>query len=342
MEQFHAFINKRKVLIRSHFGYPVFVEEKPLQLARISITGDKLQDSVILHPRYVPSSVEHELISVYGYRRGRTVDILLEEPLEIEGKQYGVLNFKGVGADADADMQIHPTLWWHNYSFVPPFDIFGRTWGAVTTEEAQSEFVDQKSVVEQAGIVCNPHIIANEVPSSVCDMVQKFYYYRRADFFLSQLVRAQQTNIRSGDIEDLESSQINFDIFHQNKNLGCYETLATIDACAINSFQSLLKEGKSIYSDGLVADNRFLNGIFTDQENYKIRSIKDIDFALRFVTSLVYTTPSRLLFSSASQIDYLRVLEEKTNLPFSVLHSVYTRDNIFQLFEQKLRQFVPC
>src|SRR3989344_7658785 len=89
-------------------GHPVVLEREPIEVAQVPVRGECLEESVILHPRYIPSEVPHKRIQVRGYRRGRTIDILLDEPLVINEEPYGVLNFKGVGAFAEEEMVIHP------------------------------------------------------------------------------------------------------------------------------------------------------------------------------------------------------------------------------------------
>src|SRR3989338_7292913 len=114
----------RTVLCEEHFGKPVLREAKPIKLARVPVNGDRLQDSVILHPRYIPSGVDHELFSARVYRRGRTVDLFLDEPVEIAGEAYGILNFKGVGADARAYQQqmVINSDKWYRVKWVPRAD----------------------------------------------------------------------------------------------------------------------------------------------------------------------------------------------------------------------------
>lgn len=95
-----------------HHGHPVLREAEPIEVARIPITDDTLEGSILLHPRYIPAAMAYELLTLRAYRRGRSIDIFLDQPLEIKGEAYGILNFKGAGADADRPLLICPDHWY--------------------------------------------------------------------------------------------------------------------------------------------------------------------------------------------------------------------------------------
>ena len=118
-----------------HEGYPVLLEKEPIELLKIPVNGDKLHESVLLHPRYAVPKVKYETIKVRGHRRGRTIDILLEEPLKKNGKIYRTLSVKGVGArGGTGEMVIHPTKWYSTllgWIERESADKYGRVFGAV-------------------------------------------------------------------------------------------------------------------------------------------------------------------------------------------------------------------
>jgi len=85
---------------------PFLVERAPIELAAIRakdgqslagkpICANTLKDCLLMHPRYVGNGIDHEIIKVRGWRNGRAIDILLDEPYIAEGKEFPILNFKG-------------------------------------------------------------------------------------------------------------------------------------------------------------------------------------------------------------------------------------------------------
>src|SRR3989338_2845093 len=190
----------RTVLCEEHFGKPVLREAEPIELARVPVNGDRLQDSIILHPRYIPSGVDHELFSARVYRRGRTVDLFLEEPVEIDGEEYGILNFKGVGADADDELLIN-TDWWYDSRYEEWMsrgrgDCFGRVWGALTLESGTEEFTAE--IFHTHGIEHIPHVTLNHIPPHITTSIQQMCHGAEKHDFV-QLVRACKTNVRIDD-----------------------------------------------------------------------------------------------------------------------------------------------
>ena len=89
-----------------HHGRQVLVERDPIELIKIPVLGQAITQSILLHPQYAPNGIPYERIAVCGFVRGRTLDILLDEPMIIDGEAYPVLTFKGVGADANRRLVI--------------------------------------------------------------------------------------------------------------------------------------------------------------------------------------------------------------------------------------------
>ncbi len=314
----------RSCSVEYRHDFPVILELKPLTLARVPITGDTLQESVLLHPRYVPASVEHEIISVRGYRRGRTVDVLLDEPLEINGTVYGVLNFKGFGADCVSDSSlfgmrlvresvIHPNAWWDWYGFEEGSDSYGRIWGAVSSVEAQKEYGDVS--LNSLALPFSPYLAVHDIPKPVCDSIQEVERTARKDFCLGQIIRAERTNIRESDF----SSSYNF--WSRNElgidiQLIAPKRLAEIDGEVIKTFLALAEQGKMLAVNGSVAQNRFMDGMFTDKENYTITHL-EIHSALKYLCEVVLLSSVSRFLNSENVPLYFSKLGEKTGINFN-------------------------
>ncbi len=271
------------ILCEEHFGKPVLREAEAIKLARVPVNGDRLQDSILLHPRYIPSGVEHELFSARVYRRGRTVDLFLDEPIEIAGVSYGILNFKGVGADADDEMVIDTDEWYEEWSpllkWIPRAsgDSHGRVWGALAFEQGLDEFTAE--IFHTYGIKHIPHVALNRIPRRVVNAIRRVCHgSERHD--LAQLVRACKTNVR-----------LDEDSYGRRPYQECTEQwireIAEIDAALINAQVRLAKTGKMLRFIGSFAENRFIDGLFTDAENYRCDDF-DADIVEGFLNRLVY------------------------------------------------------
>jgi len=299
------------IQLQQHHGYPVLREAEPIELAVIQV-GSRSPDRIIyLHPRYVPSGFPHERVSARVYRRGRTLDLFLEEPLEIDGKEYGILNFKGVGAEADKPLMISPDLWWYDKAVHIIFRSCwdkkqpdnNRVWGAVTRGQADYEYFNV--VLARYGIPHSPHLAVNHIPSEIAEQIRKVEEGEQYHD-LAQIVRAQQTNLR---IIDKPTG------FEKRRKLYTTpEAFAEIDARVIKAQLELQKQGVVLKFDGEVVYNRFIDGTFTDLENYSLEDSNPNE-AAEFPTSVVLSSVHML--STHGQVKYLRQLEERTGLPFS-------------------------
>jgi hypothetical protein len=276
-------------VIESIDGHPCVLEKKPICVARIPVRGDALEDSVLIHPRYVPKEIPHEIISVRGYRRGRALYVLLETPLEINGKKYNFLDFKGAGANADRELVIHPThMFINRFSggffkgvhdvydahWVPrEIDHFHRVWGGLKYTEGRDEYSDP--VLMDNNVPASPHVHLNHLPRRVCERITKLRSItgRRPlleqeaphNHRLTQLVRASVTNIRMSDVHLLKS-------FNARAPLHKYATeIAVADAAFMQFEIDLTRSGRELVCIGDIADNRYIDGLFTDEGNYAIR-----------------------------------------------------------------------
>ncbi len=326
---------RRQVQKEVHLGYPVLREQEFTELARIPVTGDRLEQSIILHPRYVPRGTEHEIMTARVFHRGRTVDLFLDEPIEVNGEECGILNFKGVGADADREMVIHPTKWYYffngggDYRWVPRTegDSYGRVWGALT--EGKAEFEYSSPVLEQLGIKHVPSLAINVVPPKVERYICRVEKGKE-NHPLSQIVRPQKTNIRARENE-----------LYNGEN-DCYvlpQELADIDAAVIKAQLELARQGKMLRFVGHLRENRFIDGTFTDKENYYIDELKVQD-AASLVQEVVNDTSLSQILPPETRQAYIEELDQKTGLPFKRLLDMFLQESVFRIMHQELEKVV--
>jgi hypothetical protein len=299
----HVMIGGRFAELHMHHGLPIWREEGgSVEVARISITGDRLEESVLLHPRYVPKGVDHEVIEVYGFRRGRTLDIFLDEPIQMGGVAYTILNFKGVGADADKPLVIHPNHWWlgeplrggdWGYS-----DESGhRLWGAMKLRSAQEAFTS--TVLSDLAVPEVGYVACHSLPEGVSALVP-------TPEPLSQIVRAYNTNIRHGDPVRYVCSAGGFALDPAKA--------AQQDACALNAITSLFEQQKMLIVNGSIAGNRLLTGELLDRENYDVENLGDrsihyfTNHKIRFIQEIVDTSRRALDGKSAEYLNHLKNL----------------------------------
>ena len=245
-----------------HHGMPVWREAgtHPITLAKVPVTGDKLEESVLLRPDYVPRGVERELVQLDSFRRGRTIDVFLDEPIEIGGKPYTLLNFKGVGADADQPMAIRRDDWWVGELGRGHWgwneEQGERMWGAMKTDRAEKAFsstvLANLAAPEIGYVACNP------IPEKILPLLHPSEP-------LSQIVRAYNTNMRHDDpfaYTQLKDAGVQFDPVE----------VAEQDAAMFNNIRKLAEQGKMLIVGGSIAGNRMLTGEFIDRQNYWVES----------------------------------------------------------------------
>ena len=332
-------IGKPQLVRKERHGQLFLVEERPLRLAKIPLNGvmkSPLQDCIIVHPRYALKA-DHEIIEVEGRRNGRTIEVLLEEPLEIDGKKYGVLCFKGTGANADREMVIHPELYFRGdpYSKDPKSvnfwtigDIeYNRIWGAIEKSSAENEF--NNPVLPALGVPFSPQIRLNQIPApileAICELekttngiiatgpVSSSYTHAidPRNLNLSQIVRAFRTNIRleAEDLEKLKTEDRAFIISPRE--------LAQIDCIALNAVFELVKRNKTLYGTLNVAQNRFIDGTFTDGENYVIKHARNLrelkENAMPFLEGLAISSRICLGYYPANG-EYSKIMMDKLGI----------------------------
>ncbi len=330
---------ERPIELTYHLGYPVLIETREIELARVPVNGERLQDSVILHPRYVPKGVEHELFTARVYRRGRTLDLFLDEPITFNGVQYGILNFKGVGADADRDLVIQPEKWYKPRitdswpflveTWVPrkSADDFGRIWGALTKGKARREFPAR--LFQDYHFQYAPHLALNEVPREITEYIN-YVEHGKGRHKLVQLVRGLQINIRFENSRDaLRDLKYDIDL----------EAIASADAKLFETQVLLGQRGKMIRLTGNVMGNRFLNGDFTDAENYCVDEL-DSGISAHFLTKLITSVMWSPLVERKQQ--YLTLIKEETGFPLKevdIEQNIWTiRDKLVRELEKRIKK----
>ena len=313
-------------LVKYHYGHPVVYEKELIELVKIPVNGEELHHCVLLHPRYKPPKKKYDTIKVRGYRRGRSLDILLEEPLKFAGQEYGVLNFKGVGADADAEMVIHPNGWyklcwraneyfggqyerlgeWYK-RWAPAWqcDDYGRVWGALLKEDGIAEFAD--NLLPDLGIQFVPHMALNHVPRNVCKHIAEKRRLKRYKL-LTQLVRALKTNIRC-------------DEPCYSKRFDCADParLAGIDSAVISAERKLKRHENMLVMIGTVNANRLIDGTFIDAENYRIEKYNE-NIYISFIYGIIMSS-LKLIRSDYQDRNYRRILKEKTGVQIRIENS---------------------
>lgn len=239
-------------------GELILLESKKIQIATYP-KGARLEDSIIVHPRYA-NKKDFDIIEVRGYRSGRTIDIILPMPYYRDGENYDIINIKGVGASTHKErMIIDPERWFsHKENKWTPFNeshaSLGRRWGMLDTYAGTLEY--SNNIFEKFGIAQVPHLALNHAPKGVLPFDG-----------VTQLVRGLKTNVRcDNDFADgwLQEQYVSADTF------------SNIDAKIFKVQKELFKEHKTIAQPiGRVMANRYLDGTFTDMENYTIKHYAD-------------------------------------------------------------------
>jgi len=277
-----------------------FLEAEKIVIATYP-KGAKLEDSIIVHPRYANEKY-FELIEVKGFRNGRTIDIL--SPGYHNGESCKILNIKGVGASADGEHMVIDNERWYvgDRSKWKPLaeaqkESLGRRWGLLSKEAGEEEY--NYNVFAEKGIEQIPHLKLNYAPEGILPFKN-----------VAQLVRGLNTNIRcdSGSFEDQRLQKyVNIKSF------------STIDAKIFFAQKELFKENQVLTGLGKVANNRYIDGRLTDMENYIIKETleedKRIHLAYSFCLDLMGSAFIAMRKYAPGRKKYLEQLAEKTGIP---------------------------
>lgn len=292
-------------------GY--LIEKEPFDVAIVpaqdmhpgsSATSDPrmLLYSVLLNPRQIPAGfTDFEIIKVRGRRIGRTIDVLLDEPVEVGGKEYPVVTFKGTGALPDKNDPRHDEghiidpLQWRSSSVQQ----FGRLWGAVIEQGAKIEAQKPLGVLHTFGILATPYLSANVIPSEITGSL----YRGDAPWDLAQPVRLTDTNILLDDVfywRDRKDS-INPFFWMTGYGRGCADRKAILSYIGEDTFEqglldlieriadasrSLAREGRALKwaLRSECISNTYMNGRLKDFENMTIGEREDEDSSDIFLT----------------------------------------------------------
>ena len=344
----------RQVVAKVIGGNLLFLEKKPIQVAKIPITGNALHESIIVHPRYA-GDLKHKIIDVEGYRYGRTIDILLKEPMVIDGKAHYLLNFKNCGARTDREMVIHPTRYYlgkslgelsHTWGY--SFD--GRTWGTMEKHDAIEEFYNDE-VLRALKMPSSPHVtllhypkelVANIVSVENASHETNIHGKKASELELSQMVRAFSTNVRACHDAFRLSRAESLEII--SPHTISPDKLADMDAKIISAQFAMFEAGKEPIFSPNVAENRFIDGTFTDAENYDL-SVKKADEAKSISQNLglidQVLMSSAFLLQNGKLQEYVKRLGQRLGMDFQNLaantyYDIYVP--IAQAFEKKLNK----
>ena len=319
-----------------HFGQAALVEIEPIQIAKIPVKGEDYQNCAFVHPRYAPKTLPHEIIEVRGFRRGRTLDILLDEPIEFHGKKYGILNVKGAGAD-----KVNKQYNFRDMVLDPTEDAQAkRKWGMVKIGAGQEEFYCR--ILARAGI---PHIYYTSmisVPLEVEEKVVQIHGGERQGAV--QLQRLCQTNVRM-DLLELYIHDIENDVaqVEEERKIMWMEwsdhietrKIAIADAAFISAQIKLALRDQGIDSNGGFIDNRFIDGCFTDSENYYKTRLMFGSSAI-FLSNLIEHS-YRFLAPELREL-YMAVLKENTGIDFTEFFGIEDIDEKNRVLDRVLKE----
>jgi hypothetical protein len=286
------------------------LESNPVVLATTKDAGDfhDGHKNIVFHPRYALSLEDITLLIIKGFANGRTLDILLPGACVYQEDQaYSLLNIKGVGAHALEPLQVEQNSWFNRKEgkFVPFESIMdkslGRRWGLIDTYEATREY--KNNLFNQLGLPQVPHISLNEVPEDI-------FPFKGT----SQLVRGIKTNVRLDDIFLISVPALQKYVDE--------EKITDIDKKYFEVQKELAKENKQLISVmGRIANNRYIDGAFTDMENYAIKTFKTREDLLKKATSAFMNILGcgylSLSLNDEKRDNYLTLLENKTGIKFT-------------------------
>jgi len=265
--------------------------------------GADLAESIIVHPRYA-NKKNFDIVEIKGYRNGRNIDILLPMPVYLDGEFYNIINIKGVGASThDANMVIDPERWydWNNkqwMSFNESKASLGRRWGMLDTYAGTAEY--SNNVFLNLGIEQVPHLRINHAPPGILPFEG-----------VTQLVRGLKTNVRCDN--DFANGWL-------QKQYISGEMFSHIDAKVFAAQKELFKEHKAITQPiGRVIANRYLDGKYTDMENYFIKQYGEEKELIRagatFCMDAIGSVAGANNDNRRGYVDYLRGLQSQTGIP---------------------------
>jgi len=305
-----VFFRGSPAVCKPHFGKLVLVESQPIELAKIPVSGESLHQCILIHPRYVPRGMPHDIVSVRGYRNQYNLEVLLDKPLEIDGKQYGVLNFKGAGENADIPLAIRPGMGYDNYGWYRYTEDCGSLsklmWGGLTRRQARAEFASD--VLTKLSLPLPLPVSLNDIPSKVVRQILEVHGCPPARLGLSQTVRALSTNLRLKDIPEDAGEFVDPLL------------LASVDARLIETQAALAKKGKMVTGiEFMQKPGRLVDGTFMDSGNHQVGKF-DLEAAAGFLATTVRESFKNLSLFPALLDSYRAAMKALTGLPVAAGH----------------------
>ncbi len=269
----------------------------PFRLARIPVHGNRLEESILVHPRYVPTGTKHEIVRLHGFSLGRVIYVILDEPIKIGEKEYFFLSIKGTGADISHTtkttrkrrlLAIDPGKQPYTPSAEVVFpitrsDYWQRIWGGLDLEAAHLEFQKAQFLID-CGLPFSPHLSVNPFPREVNNAIaQQNGQSPLSDYAESfaELVRAVACPIRLQ-----PQFYRNVSDFVRRPYLS---TIAAADAQFVKLVLLLAAAGTRLVYHGVFSHNRYLDGTFTDAENFHLEPLVDKQKDTP-ISSLIYDT----------------------------------------------------
>lgn len=280
--------------------YPFLIESENILIAQYP-KGASLGEGIIVHPRYA-NKRDFDMIEIKGYRNGRTIDILTM-PHYKEGEWYNLINIKGVGAwTKDEPMVMNQESWYmlKEDKWVPFHEVMdrslGRRWGMLDAYAGQLEY--KNNLFSDNGLSQTPHMALNTMPEGILSFDG-----------VTQLVRGLQTNIRchEWDGHAFQRKYINPQDF------------SNIDAKVFEFQKRLFKDQKTVKFIGNIPSNRYIDGNFTDMENYSITNISNQEerlyYAMMFLGDIIGSAFVAMSQYEMGRAIYMENLEEATGMP---------------------------
>jgi hypothetical protein len=258
----------KPLILREHKGRKILLENEPISIANARV-GEKPFDEVWTHKRYLKEATDSKR---HGRRKGRATYILLDEPIEFEGLRYNIKNIKGSGADfSDEELLIDPRYGPEERGRIHRHkgSTLTRIWGAVTQPEAEEEMETYRFLKRY--LTFSPIVGLNIIPKELIENLDL-----EGEEPLAQLVRLSNTTIRLSDLWRREIEDVDID--------------PEIAARALIEFieleRELLKNSHCVKYIGEVLDNMYVDGTYTDAENFAFERLTDREQTGRAIKQL--------------------------------------------------------
>lgn len=248
-----------EVSVERRGRYPVLVETTQPPVAQIPQKTEHVFDSLFLSKDYVPKgtrSIKPQKMKFL--RRGRTLSIILDEPIIHQGEEYFVIEVKGTGADTSRKGMVISLN--HTKNLDPRIFYSAGIWGAVERKDAEEELENAKKLNEM-GFPLTPHIGLNLITNEIVERIRRVSGGAKIEE-IAQIVRIAKTNIRPKEVAINRIEELYREI--------SLDDFVKIDSTVQIIQNRLMEEGKLIIFNGRAQDNRYLDGILTDAENLEL------------------------------------------------------------------------